>query len=68
MESVYKLIEIIGTSEKSWEDAARTAVETAQKTLKDLRVAEVKELDIRIENGKMYFRSKLTVSFKYHDE
>ncbi len=68
MESVYKLIEIIGTSEKSWEDAARTAVETAQKTLKDLRVAEVKELDIRIENSKMYFRSKLTVSFKYHDE
>ncbi len=68
MESVYKLIEIIGTSDKSWEDAAKQAVETAQKSLQDLRVAEVKELDIRLEEGKMLFRTKLTVSFKYKGE
>lgn len=68
MESVYKLIEIIGTSDKSWEDAAKQAVETAQKSLQDLRVAEVKELDIRLEEGRMLFRTKLTVSFKYRDE
>lgn len=68
MESVYKLIEIIGTSDKSWEDAAKQAVETTQKSLQDLRVAEVKELDIRLEEGKMLFRTKLAVSFKYRDE
>ncbi len=68
MESVYKLIEIIGASDKSWEDAAKQAVETAQKSIQDLRVAEVKELDIRLEEGKMLFRTKLTVSFKYRDE
>ncbi len=67
MESVYKVIEIIGTSEKSWEDAARIAVDTASKSLKDLRVAEVKEMDIKMEEGKIYFRVKLNVSFKYHD-
>ena len=67
MESVYKVIEIIGTSDKSWEEAAKTAVEKAQKSLKDLRVAEVKELDIKVEDGKFLYRVKLNVSFKYLD-
>ncbi len=65
MESVYTVIEIIGTSEKSWEDAAKTAITTASKSLRDLRVAEVKELDIKIEDGITFFRTKLKVSFKY---
>ncbi len=67
MESVYKVIEIIGTSEKSWEDAGRVAVETAKKSIRDLRVAEVKEMDMKLEEGKLYFRVKLNVSFKYQD-
>ncbi len=67
MESIYKIIEIIGTSEKSWEDAARGAVETAAKTLTDIRVAEVKELDMRVENGKVAaYRAKVRVSFKFN--
>jgi dodecin len=65
--SVYKVIEIIGTSEKSWEDAARSAVDMASKSVRDLRVAEVKELDMKLEDGKMVFRVKLNVSFKYED-
>jgi dodecin len=68
MESVYTVIEIIGTSEKSWEDAAKTAITTASKSLRDLRVAEVKELDIKIEDGTTFFRTKLKVSFKYETE
>ncbi len=67
MESVYKVIEIIGTSDKSWEEAARTAVETASQSVRDMRVAEVKELDMRMEEGKPVFRVKLSVSFKYQD-
>jgi len=67
MNSVYKVVEIIGTSDKSWEDAARGAVETASKSLRDLRVAEVQELDLKIEDGKIIFRVKLNVSFKYED-
>ncbi|MCJ7806268.1 MAG: dodecin family protein [Clostridia bacterium] len=67
MESVYKLVEIIGTSNKSWEEAARVAVGTASKTLRDLRVAEVKEMDIKIEDGDLVFRVKMTVSFKFED-
>ena len=64
--SVYKVIEIIGTSTKSWEDAAAQAVATASKSLKDLRVAEVVEQDMQIEEGKVVaFRTKLHVSFKY---
>lgn len=63
--SVYKVIEIIGSSKKSWEDAATTAVEATAKSLEDIRVAEVKELDIRLEKGKVVeFRTKLKVSFK----
>lgn len=66
MSSIYKVIEIIGGSEKSWEDAAKKAVETASKNLKEVRVAEVKELDMRIEEGKVCeYRVKLRVSFKY---
>ena len=66
MSSIYKVIEIIGGSEKSWEDAAKKAVETASKNLKEVRVAEVKEFDMRIEEGKVVeYRAKLKVSFKY---
>ena len=66
MGSIYKVIEIIGGSEKSWEDAAKKAVETASKNLKEVRVAEVKELDMRVEAGKVVeYRVKLRVSFKY---
>ena len=65
-ESVYKVIELVGTSEKSWEDAAKAAVERAAKTLRDLRVAEVIEQDLVIENGKVEaYRTKLNISFKY---
>ncbi|MGB5216814.1 MAG: dodecin family protein [Smithella sp.] len=67
--SIYKVIEIIGASEKSWEDAAKKAVEMSAKSLKDLRVAEVKELDMRVEKGKVVeYRVKLRVSFKYTPE
>lgn len=65
MESVYKVVEIIGTSEKSWEAAARVAVEKASQTIRDLRVAEVKELDMKLEEGNLIFRVKLNISFKY---
>ena len=64
--SVYKVISIIGTSPKSWEDAAATAVDVAAKSLRDLRVAEVDELDMQIDEGKVVlYRAKLRVSFKY---
>ena len=66
MSSVYKVIEVIGGSEKSWEEAARNAVELTAKSLKEIRVAEVKELDMRIEKNKVVeYRVKLRVSFKY---
>jgi dodecin len=69
MSSVYKVIEIIGSSDKSWEDAAKKAVEMTAKSLKDIRIAEVKELDMRIEKGKVVeYRTKLRVSFKYKPE
>ena len=65
-ESVYKFIELVGTSSESWEKAATAAVEKASKTLRDLRVAEVAELDMQIENGKVIsYRAKVKVSFKY---
>ena len=66
MGSVYKVIELIGTSETSWEEAVKQAVETAGKTLRDMRVAEVSELDVRLENGKVVaYRAKVKVSLKY---
>jgi flavin-binding protein dodecin len=65
-ESVYKVIELVGTSPKSWEDAATNAVQTASKTLKDLRVAEITQLDLKIEKGKVAaYRAKVSLSFKY---
>ena len=65
--SVYKMIEIVGTSAISWEDAAKLAVETAAATLEDLRVAEVVRQDITIENGRVTgYRVRLSVSFKFH--
>ena len=68
-DSVYRVTELIGTSNQSWEAAARLAVETASKTLRDLRVAEVVEQDLTIENGKVTsYRVKLNVSFKYLPE
>jgi flavin-binding protein dodecin len=68
-DSVYRVTELIGTSSQSWEAAARGAVETAAKTLRDLRVAEVMEQDMTIENGKVTsYRVKLNVSFKYLPE
>ncbi len=66
-ESVYTIVELVGTSKTSWEDAAKNAVETASKTLEDLRVAEVIKLDMTVENGKITaYRARLNLSFKYH--
>ena len=63
---VYRVTEIIGTSTKSWEDAARNAVETAARTLRDLRVAEVVKTDLKVENGKVTgYRARVQLSFKY---
>jgi flavin-binding protein dodecin len=68
-ESVYKVIELVGTSPESWEKAAAAAIKRASKTLRDLRVAEVKELDMVLENGKVEaYRAKINVSFKYEDK
>ncbi len=67
-DSVYKVIELIGTSTESWEKAARAAVELASKSIRDLRIAEVVELDMQIVEGKIEtFRAKVRVSFKYED-
>ena len=68
-ESVYKVIDLIGTSPTSWEEAARNAVETASKSLRDLRIAEVIKLDMKTENGKVTaFRTRVKLSFKYSGE
>lgn len=65
-ESVYKFIELVGTSATSWEDAAKKAVETAAKSLKELRVAEVSDMDLKIEDNKVVaYRCKVKLSFKY---
>ena len=66
-DSVYKIIEVVGTSKKSWEDAAKFAIKTASKTLKDLRIAEVVSQDVKIDGKNIVFRTSLRVSFKYHD-
>ena len=65
-EGVYRVIDVIGTSKTSWEDAARKAVETAGNSLRDLRVAEIVKLDVKVENGKVAaFRARVALSFKY---
>ena len=65
-ESVYKIVELVGTSSESWEKAAKTAVEAAAETLRDLRIAEVVALDMQIEEGKVHlYRAKVKLSFKY---
>jgi dodecin len=67
--SVYNIIELVGTSSTSWEDAAKKAVEMASKSLEDLRVAEVIKLDVTVENGKVTgYRTRLNLSFKYHQK
>jgi len=63
---VYRVTEIIGTSTVSWEDAAKKAVETASKSLRDLRIAEIEKLDLKVEDGKVVaYRARLSLSFKY---
>lgn len=65
-DSIYKVIQLVGSSEKSWEDAAQNAVEKAGQTLRDLRVAEIEQLDMKVENGKVVaFRARVNLSFKY---
>jgi flavin-binding protein dodecin len=65
-DSVYRIVDVVGVSEKSWEDAGRCAVETAAGSLRDLRVAEVTKLDMKVENGKVTaFRTRVALSFKY---
>ncbi len=65
-DSIYKVIELVGTSEVSWEDAAKKAVETAGKSLKNLRIAEIKNLDLKVEDGKVTaYRARVSLSFKY---
>lgn len=67
--SIYKVIEIVGTSENSWEEAAKNAVEQASQSLEDLRVAEVVSEDMKIENGKVVaYRTKVSVSFKFRED
>ena len=66
MGSVYKIIELVGTSDVSWEDAAKKAVETASQSLRDLRIAEIGKLDMKVENGKVAaYRARVKLSFKY---
>ena len=68
-ESVYKVVELVGTSPESWEKATAAAVAMASKSLRDLRIAEVKEMDVQIDNGRVTtYRTKLKVSFKYEDD
>lgn len=65
-ETVYKIVEVIGTSPKSWEEAAKNAVETAGSTLRDLRIAEVVKMDMKVEDGKVQaYRTRVLLSFKY---
>ena len=67
-ESVYKIIELVGTSDKSWEEAAKNAIERAGQSLRDLRIAEVSQLDMKVENNMVTaFRARVRVSFKYQD-
>jgi len=68
-ESVYKIIELVGTSPTSWEEAVKKAVDTASKSLRDLRIAEISKLDVVLENGKVSaYRARVNLSFKYEAE
>jgi flavin-binding protein dodecin len=68
-ESVYKIIEVVGSSPNSWEDAAKNAVETSAKSLNDIRIAEIADLDLKVEDGKVTaYRARIKISFKYHGE
>jgi dodecin len=67
-QGVYKILEVVGTSEKSWEDAATNAITTASKTLRDLRIAEIMKLDMKVEDGKVVaYRARVSLSFKYEE-
>jgi dodecin len=66
LDSVYRIVDVVGVSEKSWEDAGRSAIETAASSLRDLRVAEVVKMDMKVDNGKVVaFRTRVALSFKY---
>ncbi len=68
-DSVYKVIELVGASPESWEKAAAAAIDTASRSIKDMRVAEISELDLQLEDGKIVnYRARVKVSFKYHVE
>ncbi len=68
-DSVYKIIELVGSSPNSWEEAAKNAVDRASKTLRDLRIAEISQLDLKVEEGKVVaYRAKVNLSFKYAGE
>jgi len=68
-ESTYKIIELVGSSDSSWEDAVKNAVETAGKTLRGLRIAEINKLDVKIDNGKVVsYRARVNLSFRYEGE
>jgi hypothetical protein len=65
-EGIYKVVEVIGTSDVSWEDAAKRAIETASKTLRELRIAEVVKMDLKVDDGKVVaYRTRVLLSFKY---
>jgi flavin-binding protein dodecin len=67
--SIYKIIEVVGTSKNSWEEAAKSAVETAAKSLEDLRIAEIVKLDMAIDQNQVVaYRARVNISFKYHGE
>ena len=67
-ESVYKIIDLVGTSTKSWEDAVKSVIDKASQSLRDLRIAEVKDLDVKIEDGKIAaYRARVSLSFKYEE-
>lgn len=69
MSSVYKVVQLVGSSKTSWEDAAKNAIDTAAKSLKDLRVAEIGQLDLKLEDGKVKaYRARVNLSFKYRDD
>ncbi len=69
MSSVYKVVQLVGSSKTSWEEAAKNAIDTASKSLKDLRVAEISKLDLKLEDGKVKaYRARVSLSFKYRDD